>query len=176
VFLSKKIEQISRNRIIKLIKEKKILFDKKLIDSQSYLIKDTGLIEINIPKPKEYFLKPLKMKLDVLYEDKNLILINKEAGIVVHPGAGNYENTLVNGLLHHCKSSLSGIGGVLRPGIVHRIDKMTSGILIVAKDDFTHFELSNQFKNRTIKRKYICIKFSNHAKCCYQRSKWTRNY
>ncbi len=164
MFLSKKIEQISRNRIIKLIKEKKILFDKKLIDSQSYLIKDTGLIEINIPKPKEYFLKPLKMKLDVLYEDKNLILINKEAGIVVHPGAGNYENTLVNGLLHHCKSSLSGIGGVLRPGIVHRIDKMTSGILIVAKDDFTHFELSNQFKNRTIKRKYICITMNSLPK------------
>ena len=157
VFLSKKIEQISRNRIIKLIKEKKILFNKKLVDSQSYIIKCEGLIEINIPKPKEYFLKPLKMKLKVLYEDKNLILINKNAGIVVHPGAGNYDNTLVNGLLYHCKDSLSGIGGVLRPGIVHRIDKMTSGILIVAKDDFTHFELSKQFKNRIIKRKYICI-------------------
>ena len=104
------------------------------------------------------------MKLDVLYEDENLILINKEAGIVVHPGAGNYENTLVNGLLHHCKSSLSGIGGVLRPGIVHRIDKMTSGILIAAKDDFTHFELSKQFKNRTIDRKYICITMNSLAK------------
>ena len=151
VFLSKKIEQISRNKIIKLIKENKILFNKKLIDSQSFIIKSIGLIEINIPKPKEYFLKPLKMKLDVLYEDENLILVNKEAGIVVHPGAGNYENTLVNGLLHYCKSSLSGIGGVLRPGIVHRIDKMTSGILIAAKDDFTHFELSKTIQEQDYK-------------------------
>ena len=164
VFLSKKIEQISRNRIIKLIKENKVLFNKKLIDSQSFIIKSIGLIEINIPKPKEYLLKPLKMQLDVLYEDENLILINKEAGVVVHPGAGNYENTLVNGLLDHCKNSLSGIGGVLRPGIVHRIDKMTSGILIAAKDDFTHYELSKQFKNRTINRKYICITMNSMPK------------
>jgi len=162
--LSKKLEHISRNRIIKLIKEKKILFNKKYVDTQSYIIKCEGLIEINIPKPKEYFLKPLKMHLKVLYEDKNLIVIDKKAGIVVHPGAGNYENTLVNGLLHHCKGSLSGIGGVLRPGIVHRIDKMTSGILIVAKDDITHSELSKQFKNRTIKRKYICITLNSMPK------------
>ena len=84
-------------------------------------------------------------------------MINKESNLVVHPGAGNMNNTLVNGLLHHCKGELSGIGGVLRPGIVHRIDKMTSGLLVVAKDDFTHNNLSKQFRDRKIKRHYVCI-------------------
>ena len=82
------------------------------------------------------------MNLDIIYEDKSLIVVNKESGLVVHPGAGNFENTLVNGLLHHCKGELSGIGGVQRPGIVHRIDKMTSGLLLVAKNDYCHNILS----------------------------------
>ena len=85
------------------------------------------------------------------------MVLNKSAGLVVHPGAGNFENTLVNGLIYHCKASLSGIGGILRPGIVHRIDKMTSGLLVVAKNDLTHNNLANQFSNRTIKRMYGCL-------------------
>ena len=97
------------------------------------------------------------MNLNIIYEDKSLLVIDKESGLVVHPGAGNNDNTLVNGLLYHCKGDLSGIGGILRPGIVHRIDKMTSGLLVVAKDDYSHNFLSNQFKNRQIKRHYICI-------------------
>ena len=84
-------------------------------------------------------------------------MLNKSAGLVVHPGAGNFENTLVNGLIYHCKASLSGIGGILRPGIVHRIDKMTSGLLVVAKNDLTHNNLANQFSKRTIKRMYGCL-------------------
>ena len=105
------------------------------------------------------------MNLDIIYEDKNLIVLNKESGLVVHPGAGNLENTLVNGLLYHCRGELSGIGGVLRPGIVHRIDKMTSGLLVVAKDDFTHNILSKQFKDRKIKRNYLCITLNSLPKC-----------
>ena len=90
-----------------------------------------------------------------------MLVLNKRAGIIVHPGAGNYQDTLVNGLLYHCKESLSGIGGVMRPGIVHRIDKMTSGLLVIAKNDKTHNELSEQFKNRKIIRKYICLTWNS---------------
>ena len=157
VYLSEKINKISRNRIISLIKEKKVLFNNKVILSQSYILKHQGKIFINLPKPKESKIFPTKMNLNIVYEDQNLIVINKESNLVVHPGAGNMNNTLVNGLLHHCKGELSGIGGVLRPGIVHRIDKMTSGLLVVAKDDFTHNNLSKQFRDRKIKRHYVCI-------------------
>ena len=157
VYLSEKIKEISRNRIISLIKEKKVLFNDKIILSQSYILKYQGKILVNLPRPKESEINPTKMDLNIVYEDKNLIVINKEPNLVVHPGAGNINNTLVNGLLHHCKGELSGIGGVLRPGIVHRIDKMTSGLLVVAKDDFTHNNLSKQFKERKIKRHYVCI-------------------
>ena len=133
------------------------MFNNKVILSQSYILKHQGKIFINLPKPKESKIFPTKMNLNIVYEDQNLIVINKESNLVVHPGAGNMNNTLVNGLLHHCKGELSGIGGVLRPGIVHRIDKMTSGLLVVAKDDFTHNNLSKQFRDRKIKRHYVCI-------------------
>ena len=157
LYLSQKIEKISRNRIIKLIREKKVSFNNKIISTQSYILKNQGKILISLPKPKESKIIPKKMNLNIIYEDKSLLVIDKESGLVVHPGAGNYDNTLVNGLLYHCKGDLSGIGGILRPGIVHRIDKMTSGLLVVAKDDYSHNFLSNQFKNRQIKRHYICI-------------------
>ena len=109
----------------------------------------------------ETSIKPQKIKLNILYEDEDLIVLNKEAGLVVHPGSGNLDNTLVNGLVFHCQNSLSGIGGVLRPGIVHRIDKMTSGVMVIAKNDITHNQLSKQFKNRTIERKYVCLTWNN---------------
>ena len=157
MYLSEKIEKISRNRIINLIKEQKVFFNDEVILAQSYILKNNGQIVVNLPELKESKIEPKKMNLDIIYEDKNLIVINKESGIVVHPGAGNYDNTLVNGLLYHCKNQLSGIGGVLRPGIVHRIDKMTSGLLVIAKDDYCHNILSKQFKDRTIKRNYLCI-------------------
>ena len=148
-----------------ILLKKKVFFDDKLILNQSYMLKNQGEIIINFPEPKESKIMPKKMNLDIIYEDKNLIVLNKESGLVVHPGAGNLENTLVNGLLYHCRGELSGIGGVLRPGIVHRIDKMTSGLLVVAKDDFTHNILSKQFKDRKIKRNYLCITLNSLPKC-----------
>ncbi len=161
VILSKKIDLFSRNRIKSLIHEKNVKFNEKLITDQSHIIKSTGIIFVSIPKAKESHIEPIKMDLDILYEDKYLIVLNKKSGIVVHPGAGNKSNTLVNGLLYHCKNCLSDIGGVLRPGIIHRIDKMTSGILLVAKNNDVHNKLSNQFKKRTISKKYICLSWNS---------------
>ena len=117
-------------------------------------IKKNDLININFPPPKKTFIRPTKIPLDILYDDNDIVVINKFPGVVVHPGAGNYEKTLVNGLLFHCQKNLSAIGGKLRPGIVHRIDKDTSGVIVVAKNDMAHINLSNQFSNHTIKRVY----------------------
>ena len=153
-FLSEKVISVSRNRMQSLISEKMVKINDQIISSPSSKIKSTGIITLEIPEPIEAIAKPKDIKINIIYEDKNLIVINKKAGMVVHPGAGNSENTLVNALLHHCGCTLSGIGGVLRPGIVHRIDKMTSGLIVVAKDDQTHLSLSNQFKNKTVEKEY----------------------
>ena len=155
--ISQNLEEFSRNRIKSLINEQNVLFNDSIISDQSQKLKKTGIISISIPEPKASYITPKKMDLDILYEDKYLIVLNKKPGIVVHPGAGNKDSTIVNGLLYHCEKTLSDIGGVLRPGIVHRIDKMTSGVLIVAKNNNVHKSLSDQFKNRTISKKYICL-------------------
>ena len=155
--LSEKIDGFSRNKIQDLIINGNITVENVIIKDQSLLIKKESTLLVKLPKPRVSKLIPKKINLDIFYEDEHLIVLNKRAGIVVHPGAGNYENTLVNGLLYHCKQSLSGVGGVMRPGIVHRIDKMTSGMLVIAKNDMTHNELSKQFKNRKINRKYLCL-------------------
>ncbi len=155
--ISQNLEDFSRNRIKSLINEQNVLFNDSIISDQSQKLKKTGIISISIPEPKASYITPKKMDLDILYEDKYLIVLNKKPGIVVHPGAGNKDSTIVNGLLYHCEKTLSDIGGVLRPGIVHRIDKMTSGVLIVAKNNNVHKSLSDQFKNRTISKKYICL-------------------
>lgn len=142
-------------------------FIKKLIDSGNVRIGDESTsanrgvlpgetIKIRVPEPKALTLKPENNPLDILYEDKDLVVINKHAGISVHPAGANLSGTLVNALLYHCKD-LSGIGGAIRPGIVHRLDKETSGVLVVAKRDLVHINLSGQFKNRTTKRKYIAL-------------------
>ena len=114
-------------------------------------------IEIHFPEPKPAEAQPEEIPLDILFEDKSLLVVNKPAGLVVHPAAGHEEHTLVNALLHHCQGSLSGIGGVARPGIVHRLDKETSGCLVVAKNDETHIALSEQFANRVVKKVYHAI-------------------
>jgi 23S rRNA pseudouridine1911/1915/1917 synthase len=114
-------------------------------------------IEIHFPEPKPAAAQPEEIPLDILFEDKSLLVVNKPAGLVVHPAAGHEEHTLVNALLHHCAGSLSGIGGVARPGIVHRLDKETSGCLVVAKNDETHIALSEQFANRVVKKVYHAI-------------------
>ena len=134
----------------------------KVIKS-NYKIKNGDFIEVEVPEPVELNVSAEEMNLDIVYEDEDVLVVNKEKGIVVHPAPGNYTGTLVNGILHHC-SDLSGINGVIRPGIVHRIDKDTSGILVIAKNDEAHNDLAAQFKEHSIKREYYALvegKFSN---------------
>ncbi|HBN22824.1 MAG TPA: RNA pseudouridine synthase [Holosporales bacterium] len=120
-------------------------------------LKEMMVVSLTVPKVEEALPIPQKVDFEVVFEDADVIVINKPAGLVVHPGAGNHDGTLVNGLLYHCGDSLSGIGGVARPGIVHRLDKGTSGLMVVAKNDHAHQFLSNQFVDRTLKRTYFAI-------------------
>lgn len=122
----------------------------------NYKLKEGDSVDVNIPEAEEIDLSPENIPLDIIYEDDDIIVINKPQGMVVHPAPGNYSGTLVNALLYHCKN-LSGINGELRPGIVHRLDKDTSGVMVVAKNDKAHLDLSNQIKERTILKKYIAI-------------------
>jgi 23S rRNA pseudouridine1911/1915/1917 synthase len=123
----------------------------------SYKVRAGDRVGIEIPPPRPLEAKPEAIALDVLYEDDDLIVVNKPAGLVVHPAAGNYEHTLVNALLHHCRGKLAGIGGVERPGIVHRLDKGTSGCIVIAKTDFAHRSLGAQFKSRAVKKIYRAV-------------------
>lgn len=152
--ISKKVSEISRNRLQKILDQNLVFFNDKIVGSRSFKIKKKGKIKILIPPSKKIDLIAQKIKLKIVFEDKDLVVVDKPPGMVVHPGAGNKTNTLVNALLEHCKNDLSGIGGYERPGIVHRIDKMTSGLIIIAKNDDSHRNLSNQFKNREIKKIY----------------------
>ena len=156
-FLQSQLKKISRSQLQRLIRESYVKLNNKITINNSKKIRENDVVEVSFPLPKEKHIKPSKIFLDILYEDNDLIIINKSPGIVVHPGAGNHDNTIVNGLLFHCKNKLSSIGGKLRPGIVHRIDKDTSGAIVVAKNDFSHSHLSKQFSNHTIKRTYEAI-------------------
>jgi len=154
VFINKKENDISRTRIKNLILDKKLKINNKIIIDPSKKIFFNDVINLTVPEAKKTSLKPYKYKLDIKYEDEDLIVINKPAGIVMHPGAGNFDNTVVNALIHYNKNSLSNIGGELRPGIVHRIDKNTSGLVVIAKNNSAHEHLSNQFSKHTIDRVY----------------------
>ena len=154
VFINKREKDFSRTRIKKLILDKKLKINNKIIIDPSRKVSFEDNINFTIPEPKKASLKPFKYKLDIIYEDDDLIIINKPSGMVMHPGAGNYDNTLVNALMYHDKDSLSNIGDELRPGIVHRIDKNTSGLIVIAKNNQTHENLSNQFSKHTITRIY----------------------
>jgi len=156
-FLQSQLKNFSRTKLQRLIKGGFVRINDITTKETSKKIKLKDKIEISFPETKQTYIKPYKMPLNILYEDNDIIVINKSPGVVVHPGAGNYEKTLVNGLLFHCKNNLSEIGGVLRPGIVHRIDKDTSGVIVVAKNDFAHATLSKQFSDHTIKRTYEAI-------------------
>ena len=156
-FLQFKLIDFSRTKIQNLIKEGCVDLNNNQVTSTSKKIKENNIIKIEFPEPKETYLKPNKIPLDILYNDDDLIIINKSAGVVVHPGAGNYEKTIVNGLLYKFKKNLSNIGGKLRPGIVHRIDKDTSGVIVVAKNDVAHIGLSEQFAKHSIKRFYEAL-------------------
>ena len=154
VFINKKENELSRTRIKNLILKKFLKINNKIIIDPSKKILKGDLLALTIPEPKKVSLKPYKYELNITYEDDDLIVLDKPAGIVMHPGAGNYDNTIVNALMNHDRNSLSNIGGELRPGIVHRIDKNTSGLVVIAKNNQTHEHLSVQFHNHTIKRIY----------------------
>ena len=153
-FLQSKFDKLSRTRLQNLIRNGCVKLNNILIYESSKKIKKEDKIKINFPPPKQVLIKPHKISLNILYDDDDIIVINKSPGVVVHPGAGNYEKTIVNGLLFKYQNNLSSIGGKLRPGIVHRIDKDTSGVIVVAKNDNAHINLSKQFSEHTIKRKY----------------------
>lgn len=155
-FLSNAIPTLTRNRIQSLLAEGGVLLLGKPIDNASKKVKIGESYEVVEPDAIALELTPTKMDLDIIYEDDDILVLNKAAGLTVHPAPGNREGTLVHALLAHCGDSLSGIGGVMRPGIVHRIDKDTSGLLVVAKNDAAHQHLSAQLKERTLKRGYIC--------------------
>ena len=157
VFLSEKIKHLTRSNIKKIIESKNVKINKKIADSPSKKIKIDNEVVIKLLIKKSDKLLPNKIKLDIRFEDKDILIINKPKGMVVHPGAGNYENTLANALVHKYKNKLSDINGELRPGIVHRIDKETSGLLVIAKNNISHSKLGKQFSDHSIKRKYLCL-------------------
>lgn len=155
IFLSQKLPELTRSRIKKLIEDGQTSLNNKPAKA-GVKIKTGDQIGITIPAPQPIKAEPEKIPLDIVYEDRHIIVINKPHGLAVHPGAGRAKGTLVNALLYHCKD-LSGIGGALRPGIVHRIDKDTSGVLVVAKTDKSHQFLSKQFKEHSMKRRYLAL-------------------
>ena len=152
--------ELSRSRAAGLIEEGNVTLNGKSASKNSKL-KSGDKIEIILPDPKAYEVKPENIPLDIVYEDNDLLVVNKPKGMVVHPAAGNYEGTLVNALMYHCGDSLSGINGVLRPGIVHRIDKNTSGLLMVAKNDIAHKGLAEQIKEHSFLREYSAVVYGH---------------
>ena len=154
VFINKKEKSISRTRVKNLILDKQLNLNDRIMMDPSKKINPGDNIDLIIPEPKKASLKPYKFELDIVYEDKDLIVLNKPSGIVMHPGAGNFDNTIVNALINYDKNSLSNIGDELRPGIVHRIDKNTSGLVVIAKNNQTHESLSIQFSKHSITRIY----------------------
>ncbi|SEU30550.1 23S rRNA pseudouridine1911/1915/1917 synthase [Lacrimispora sphenoides] len=155
-YLSGQCQDISRSYLQKLLKEQSVLVEEKPVKS-NYKVNAGDRISLTLPEIREPEIMPEEIPLDIVYEDKDIILINKPKGMVVHPAAGHYSGTLVNGLMSHCRSELSGINGVMRPGIVHRIDMDTTGVLIVCKNDMAHSSISEQLKEHSITRKYAAI-------------------
>ena len=154
VLINKREDLISRTRVKNLILKEKLKLNDKIIKNPSKKVLTGDKLSLNIPVPQEPSLKPYDFKLNIVHEDDDLLVINKPAGIIMHPGAGNYDKTIVNALMHYDKDSLSTIGDELRPGIVHRIDKNTSGLVVIAKNNETHESLSKQFSDHTITRVY----------------------
>lgn len=154
-YLSSIITDKSRSFIQGLIEKENVTVNGKNVKS-NYKVKKRDIVEVSIEEPEILNVKPEDIPIDIMYEDKDVIVVNKPQGMVVHPGPGNYNGTLVNALLYHC-SNLSSINGVIRPGIVHRIDKDTSGVLVIAKNDEAHNKLSNQLKEHSMKREYYAV-------------------
>lgn len=160
-YLASKLNDFSRSYIQKLIKDGNVLVNGILIKKPGAVIKKGDSIEVSLPELKTVDIKPEQMDLDIVYEDSDVILVNKPKDMVVHPAPGYYEHTLVNGLMYHCGNELSGINGELRPGIVHRIDKDTTGLLVVCKNDIAHRFLADQLAEHSIKRTYQAIVHHN---------------
>jgi len=154
-YLAKELNEVSRSYVQKLIKENLVYVNDKNMKS-SYLVKEGDFINVKLPKPKKLEIIPENIPIDIVYEDEDIVIINKSQDMVVHPAPGNYNGTLVNALLFHIKN-LSSINGIIRPGIVHRLDKDTSGLLIIAKNDRVHRILSENLKERNIKRVYMAL-------------------
>lgn len=159
-YLAEQFPEQTRSYLQKLIKEGQVLVNGKTVKS-GYQLSKGDEVSVTIPEPKELDVEPQKMDLDIVYEDEDVILINKPKGMVVHPAPGHTTDTLVNGLLYHCKDNLSGINGVARPGIVHRIDRDTTGILIVCKNDMSHNSIAAQLKEHSINRRYRALVHGN---------------
>ena len=159
-YLSEQFPEQTRSYLQKLIKEGFVLVNGKTVKS-GYQLSKGEEVSVIIPEPKELDVEPQKMDLEIVYEDEDVILINKPKGMVVHPAPGHTTDTLVNGLLYHCKDNLSGINGVARPGIVHRIDRDTTGILIVCKNDMSHNSIAAQLKEHSINRRYRALVHGN---------------
>ena len=159
VFLAEKVD-ITRSYAATLIVEENVLVNGKKAAKNTKL-KMGDAVQVTIPNPQEYTAEPENIPLDIVYEDEHLLVVNKPKDMVVHPAAGNYSGTLVNAILYHCGDSLSGINGVMRPGILHRIDKNTSGLLLVAKNDNAHLYLAEQIKEHSLTREYEAVVYGN---------------
>jgi len=157
IFINKKEPSLSRTRIKNLILKSNLKINDHIIINPSKKVLSGDKLILEFPEPKIASLKPYNFKLNIVYEDEDLLVINKPANIIMHPGAGNYDKTIVNALMNYCSGNLSNIGDELRPGIVHRIDKDTSGLVVIAKNNNTHENLSIQFNKHTIKRTYQLV-------------------
>ena len=155
-FLAEEFPEMSRSYIQKLIKDDQVTVNGKIVKA-NYKVAEADEVVLNQPELKEPDILAENIPLDILYEDSDLLIVNKPKGMVVHPSAGHYTGTLVNALMYHCKDDLSGINGVMRPGIVHRIDMDTTGSLLVCKNDFTHNDIAEQLKLHSIRRVYHAI-------------------
>ena len=156
-FLAAKFNDITRTQIKKIIISKNLSINNKIVSSPSQKVRIGDKISFSISENKNEYIKPEKIKINIVYEDNDLIVLDKPSGIVVHPGAGNKSGTLVNALVYHYNKNLSDLNGIYRPGIVHRIDKETSGLIVVAKNNFSHAKLAKQFSEHSIKRKYLAL-------------------
>ena len=159
--IASELDDISRNRIQTLIEEGNVKVNGDIVTSKNKKVKVGDSIKIQIPEPKKLDVAGEKIPLEIVYEDEDVLVINKSKGMVVHPATGNYEGTLVNAIMYHCGENLSSINGIIRPGIVHRIDKDTSGLLMVAKNDKAHEALSKQLEEHTVLREYYALVLNN---------------
>ena len=162
-YIAGRCMDLSRSYIQKLIKESRVTINKNIQTKTKTAVQESDIVNVFLPDPKELEIKPQDIPLDILYEDNDVLVVNKPKGMVVHPAPGHYEDTLVNAVLYHCRDNLSGINGVLRPGIVHRIDKDTTGALIVCKNDKAHQKIADQLRVHTITRSYRAIVYNNFS-------------